>query len=126
MLMSRITGFTFFVFALSLSLPSSFPVSSQQLYAQDNAKPMMQLHSFAKAYIEIEKIRQSYEPELSITQDPQRAKEIEHEAIVRIDNAIANEGLTVEAFTQIVEKANADATLRKQIDQLVEKEKNNS
>jgi GTP1/Obg family GTP-binding protein len=87
---------------------------------------MMQLHSFAKAYIEIEKIRQSYEPELSNTQDPQRAKEIEHEAIVRIDNAIANEGLTVEAFTQIVEKANADATLRKQIDQLVEKEKNNS
>jgi len=98
----------------------------QQFYEQDNTTPLMQLHSFAKAYVEIDKIRESYEPELSSTQDPRRAKEIEHDAIVRINNAIIREGLSLEAFTRIAEKANADDTLRQQIDQLVEKEKNNS
>ena len=118
---------TFLAFPLFLSLPGlSEELSSQEHYTHDNTADSAQLRSFAKAYVEIDKIRKSYEPELSSTQNPRRAKEIEHEAIVRMNHAIVREGLTLETFTQIAEKANADKTLRQQINRLVEKEKNNS
>ena len=118
----------FFPFLLSGLLLSTQPfVASQQLYSGEvDSTDENQLRSFAKAYVEIEKIRESYEPELSGTQDPQRAKEIEHEAIARIDYAIVKEGLSLEGFTKIVQKANADEALRKRIHELINEEKHKS
>jgi hypothetical protein len=38
-----------------------------------------QLRSFAKAYVEVQKIREFYEPQLGTAQDPQKSSEIERD-----------------------------------------------
>ena len=121
--MKKIAVFTFLLSTLLVSTQPPFVALSQQLSDQVETTAETQLRSFAKAYVAIDKIRESYEPELSNTQDRQRAKEIEHEAIARIDYAIVKEGLTLEAFTKIVQKANADDVLRKRIHELINQEK---
>ena len=124
--MKKIAVFTFLLSTLLLSTQPPFVALSQQLSDQVEITDETQLRSFAKAYVAIDKIRESYEPELSGTQNPQRAKEIEHEAIARIDYAIVKEGLTLEAFTKIVQKANADNVLRKRIHELINEENSKS
>jgi len=120
--MKKIAIFLFLLSSFLLSI-QPFVALSQQLNDQVDNTDETQLRSFAKAYVEIEKIRESYEPELSGTQDAKRAKEIEHEAIARIDYVIVKEGLTLEGFTKIVQKANADEALRKRIHELINAEK---
>jgi len=122
----KIAVFTFLLSTLLLSTQPPSVALSQQLSDQVEITDETQLRSFAKAYVAIDKIRESYEPELSGTQIPQRAKEIEHEAIARIDYAIVKEGLTLEAFTKIVQKANADNVLRKRIHELINEENSKS
>ncbi len=124
--MKKIAVFTFLLSTLLLSTQPPSVALSQQLSDQVEITDETQLRSFAKAYVAIDKIRESYEPELSGTQNPQRAKEIEHEAIARIDYAIVKEGLTLEAFTKIVQKANADNVLRKRIHELINEENSKS
>jgi len=122
----KIAVFTFLLSTLLLSTQPPSVALSQQLSDQVEITDETQLRSFAKADVAIDKIRESYEPELSGTQNPQRAKEIEHEAIARIDYAIVKEGLTLEAFTKIVQKANADNVLRKRIHELINEENSKS
>jgi hypothetical protein len=122
----KIAVFTFLLSTLLFSTQPPSVALSQQLSDQVEITDETQLRSFAKAYVAIDKIRESYEPELSGTQNPQRAKEIEHEAIARIDYAIVKEGLTLEAFTKIVQKANADNVLRKRIHELINEENSKS
>ena len=124
--MKKIAVFTFLLSTLLLSTQPPSVALSQQLSDHVEITDETQLRSFAKAYVAIDKIRKSYEPELSGTQNPQRAKEIEHEAITRIDYAIVKEGLTLEAFTKIVQKANADNVLRKRIHELINEENSKS
>jgi Domain of unknown function (DUF4168) len=108
-----------------LTLPP-FPAFSLQPYGHEAEAPAeMQLRSFAKAYVEVEKIREAYEPQLSATPDAQKAREIEQEAISKIGEVIVKEGLTLESFNQIVQTA-ANDDLRKRIVALINEEKKKS
>jgi GTP1/Obg family GTP-binding protein len=113
----------------SLMLAASLAVLSPAL-AQQPSKGTdteeIRLRSFAKAYAEVQKIREFYEPQLGTTQDPQKANEIEREARSKISEAIAKEGLTLDSYGQIVQTANADEALRKRIIELINEEKKNS
>jgi hypothetical protein len=64
-----------FMFAVSLAAPSL------SLAQQTSPKGMeideSQLRSFARAYTEVQKMREVYEPQLGTTQDPQKANDIE-------------------------------------------------
>jgi Domain of unknown function (DUF4168) len=119
-----------FLLAASLLTLLPFPALSQQPYGQDGqeteAPAEMQLRSFAKAYVKVEKIREAYEPQLSATPDPQKAREIEQEAISKIGEVIVKEGLTLDSFNQIVQTANANDDLRKRIVVLINEEKKKS
>ena len=109
-----------------LTLPP-FPAFSLQPYGHEAEAPAeMQLRSFAKAYVEVEKIREAYEPQLSATPDAQKAREIEQEAISKIGEVIVKEGLTLDSFNQIVQTANANDDLRKRIVVLINEEKKKS
>jgi hypothetical protein len=108
-----------------LLLPSQFWAVAQ---SHDQQRPVSedQLRSFAKAYVKVEKIRESYEPRILMTQDPQKSRELEEEGISKIGEAIAHEGLTVESYSRIVRTANADEELRKKILDLINEQKNKS
>ena len=113
-------------FMLAASLIVLSPALAQQTSDKATETEEIQLRSFAKAYVEVQKIRELYEPQLGTTQDPQKADEIEREAKSKISQAIVKEGLTLDSFRQIVQTANADEALRKRIIDLINEEKKNS
>ena len=104
---------------------------AEQVWAQDSLKPQLsvsesQLRSFAKVYVEVEKIRQEYEPRLKEAKNPEEGKEIEKEAVSKMQGALTKEGLTQESYGQIFEIARADEGLRKIIIDFINEERRKS
>ena len=81
------------------------------------------LRSFAKVYVQVEKIRQTYGPQLKETQDPQKNMEIQKEAKSKIDHALAQEGMTVESYSQVVQTVNGNDELRKKAMEFIGQER---
>src|SRR6266542_2044893 len=80
-----------------------------------------QLKSFAKVYVQVEKIRETYGPQLKETQDPQKRVEIQKEAKSKIDKALAKEGLTVESYSQTVQAVNGNDEPSKEAIEMIDK-----
>ena len=122
----RIVKFTCSVFlAAVLSLVIFVP---ETVHAQESSGPAAgvddgQLRSFAKVYVQVEKIRENYGPQLKETQDPQKSIEIQKEAKSKIDNALAKEGLTIESYSQTVQKVNGNDELRKKAIEMIDNER---
>jgi Domain of unknown function (DUF4168) len=85
-----------------------------------------QLRAFAKVYVEIEKIRQAYEPRMKEAKNPEESKQIQNEAVSKMQGALTNQGLTEESYTQIFEVARADDGLRKKLVELINEERQKS
>ena len=85
-----------------------------------------QLRAFAKVYVEVEKIRQAYEPRLKEAKNAQEGKQIETEAVLKMQGALTEQGLTQESYTQIFEIARADEGLRKKLIEIINEERQKS
>ena len=85
-----------------------------------------QLKSFARVYVEFEKIRDTYEPRLNKAQGDQETEAIQKEAKVKIDEALAKEGLSRETYSQIINTLNTDSELRAKAMQLIDEERKKS
>ena len=85
-----------------------------------------QLRAFAKVYVEVEKIRQVYEPRMKEAKNPEESKQIQNEAVSKMQGALTNQGLTEESYTQIFEVARADEGLRKKLIELINEERQKS
>jgi hypothetical protein len=104
---------------------------AKQVQAQESLKPQLsvsesQLRSFAKVYVEVEKIRQVYEPRLKEAKNPEESKQIENEAVSKMQGALTKEGLTQESYGQIFEIARADEDLRQKILNFIDEERRKS
>src|SRR5499426_2180965 len=107
-----------------------FPMA-KQVRAQDSPKQQLnvsetQLRAFAKVYVEVEKIRQAYEPRLKEAKNAQEGKQIETEAVLKMQGALTEQGLTQESYTQIFEIARADEGLRKRLVEIINEERQKS
>jgi hypothetical protein len=103
----------------------------KQVQAQESLKPQLsvsesQLRSFAKVYVEVEKIRQVYEPRLKEAKDPEEGQKIQDEAVSKMEGALTKEGLTQESYGQIFEIARTDEGLRKIIIDFINEERQKS
>jgi hypothetical protein len=85
-----------------------------------------QLKSFARVYVEFEKIRDTYEPRLNKAQGDQETEAIQKEAGAKIDEALAKEGLSRETYSQIINTLNTDSELRAKAMQLIDEERKRS
>jgi hypothetical protein len=106
------------------------PVAKQG-QAQESPKQQLnvsetQLRAFAKVYVEVEKIRQAYEPRLKEAKNAEEGKQIETEAVLKMQGALTKQGLTQESYTQIFEIARADEGLRKKLFEFVNEERQKS
>jgi uncharacterized protein YggE len=104
---------------------------AKQARAQESPKQQMnvsetQLRAFAKVYVEVEKIRQEYEPRLKEAKNPEEGKQIQNEAVSKMQGALTKEGLNEESYTQIFEIARADEGLRKKLVELINEERHKS
>ena len=109
----------------------SYPPFAKQAWAQESPKQQMnvsetQLRAFAKVYVEVEKIRQAYEPRLKEAKNPEEGKQIQNEAASKMQGALTKEGLTEQSYTQIFETARADEGLRKKLVELINEERQKS
>jgi len=99
--------------------------------AQESPKQQLnvsetQLKAFAKVYVEVERIRQAYEPRLKEAKNPEEGKQIQNEAASKMQGALKKEGLTEESYTEIFEVARADEGLRKKLVELINEERQKS
>jgi hypothetical protein len=116
----------FMTAALPKSALSQEPAGQQAPAGQKANINEAELKSFAKVYVQVEKINQSYVPRLKETQDPEQSKAIQEEAKTKIDEALATGGLTKESYTQIVQTVNANDDLRKKVIALINEERKKS
>ena len=102
-------------------------VVAKPLVAQVAPKPQeldeKQLRSFVKVYVQVEKLRQEYEPRAKEATGPEEGKQIQQEAQSKFQQVLTKEGLTEESYTKIFEVARADQDVRKKILQMIGEEK---
>jgi hypothetical protein len=124
MRVAKITIYIFFLAVLFLVIRMPEPIHAQETPNReattvDDGK----LRSFAKVYVQVEKIRQTYGPQLKETQDPQKNMEIQKEAKSKIDAALAQEGMTVDSYSQVVQTMNGNDELRKKAIEFIDQER---
>ena len=110
---------------LLLSIPSQ--ILAQQTQPQQPAQQKdvndTQLRSFAKVYVQIQKIRQTYEPQLKQAKSPEEGKQIETEEVLKIHQAIEQEGMSDENYRRIIDIVRADEGVRKKLLGFIDEEK---
>jgi len=106
-----------------LILPFAKMVRAQELPEKELNVSEPQLRSFARVYVAVEKIRQTYEPRLKGAKDPEEGQQIQNEAASEIQGALTQEGLTEETYSQIFDIARADAGLRQRIINFINEER---
>jgi hypothetical protein len=104
---------------------------AQTLFAQNAPQPQtnlddQQLKSFAKVYVQVEKIRETYEPRARAASGPEEGKQIQQEAQSKFHEALTKEGLNEQSFTQIFDVARADEGVRKKVLQMIAEERGKS
>ena len=109
-----------------LILPFAKQGRAQESPKQQLSVSETQLRAFAKVYVEVEKIRQAYEPRLKEATNPEAGKQIQNEAVSKMQGALTKEGLNEESYTQIFEIARADEGLRKKLVELINEERHKS
>jgi Domain of unknown function (DUF4168) len=109
-----------------LILPFAKQARAQESPRQETNVSETQLRAFAKVYVEVENIRQAYEPRLKEAKNPEEGKQIQTEAASKMQGALTKEGLTEESYTQIFEIARADEGLRKKLVELINEERQKS
>jgi len=82
-----------------------------------------QLRNFAKVYVQVEKIRQEYEPRAKQAANADEGKQIQQEAQSKFRDALTKEGLSEENYSQIFEVARADQGVRKKVLQMIAEER---
>ena len=124
-LFCRTIVFIVLIGGLSVS-PFVKTIFAQELPTQQSKIDPTQLKSFARVYVEFEKIRDTYEPRLNKAQGDQETEVIQKEAKVKIDEALAKEGLSRETYSQIINTLNSDSELRAKAMQLIDEERKKS
>lgn len=114
------------IFPRNLPLAHAQEVPQQQRGQQGNNITDQELGAFAKAYVEIQEIRLKYEPRLKEVQDPKEIERIQRETDSKAEEAVEQQGLSVESYSRIFAAANGDGELRQRILRLIEKERTRS
>lgn len=109
-----------------LIFPFAKQAQAQELPNQQQNVNESQLRAFARVYVEVEKIRQAYVPRLKEAKNAEEGKQIETEAMSKMQGALTKEGLTAESYSQIFEVARADEGLREKLIQLINEERRKS
>lgn len=105
---------------LLLVAPGFGAQSQSQPPAQPRAEvPEKSLYAFAKAYVKASRIFTVYEEKIRMTHDAERVLALQKEANNKMNQAVAEEGLTVQEYNKIYLAAQNDEALRDKVNQLI-------
>ena len=114
------------ILAVLIMSPITKRVFSQETPSQVSNIHPDKLKSFARVYVQFEKIRDTYLPRIKSAQNARETDDIEKEARARIAEVLKKEGLTPESYSHIVKEINADVELRAKAMQLIDEERKKS
>jgi len=114
---------------LFLSFPSS--THAQDLPKQTpSAEPTKlsdkDLRAFAKAYVEYQKLRQTYEPRINRAQDPKEKEQIQREGDLKVKEALEKHGLTPQSYNRLFAAVNGNEQLRQKALKAINEERSRS
>ena len=96
--------FTFPSQPLAQQTPAQQP-GAQQPPGQQSDLNETQLRSFAKVYVQVEKIIKTYEPQLKEAKTPEEGKQIQNEEMLKVNQALTQEGMDAQRYQRIIEIA---------------------
>jgi len=107
------------------------PLSAQEAPKQTQAADPStvsdkNLKSFANAYVEYHKIRQTYEARLGKVQDPMEREKIQSEGDAKVKQALEKQNLTPESYNRLFTDVNGNEQLRRKALTLIDEERNRS
>ena len=105
------------------SQPPSAGQSTQQSPQPRKDVSDKELQAFAKAYVEVQKIKESHQGSLKNAQDPEQVQKLQQKTNAEMTKAMEKQGFTPEAYTQMLATINSDNTLNKKVLDLVQKER---
>ena len=111
--------------SLAQQTPAQQPAAQQPPVQQSDLNET-QLRSFAKVYVQVEKILKTYEPKLKEAKTPEEGKQIKNEEMSKINQALTQEGMDAQRYQRIIEIANADDGLRKKLLGFINEERQKS
>ena len=97
--------------------------ATQQSTQQPKEVSDKDLQAFAKAYTEVQKIKESHQADLKATQEPEQVQKLEQKANSEITKAMKKQGFTPETYAQTLTAINSDKTLTQKTLELVQKER---
>lgn len=107
-------------FILGLMVAAGTPVALAQSAAPQQQQSAsindQDLKTFAGAAKEVQRINQSYVPAYQAAQTDEQRQAIEQEAMTKMTDAVKQKGLSVDKYNQIVNAAQADPEMARQID----------
>jgi len=110
---------------LAQQTPAQQP-AAQQTPGQQSDLNETQLRSFAKVYVQVEKILKTYEPQLKDAKTPEAGKQIQNEEMSKVNQALTQEGMDAQSYHRIIEIANGDDGLRKKLLGFINEERQKS
>ena len=81
------------------------------------------LQAFAKAYVEVQKIKESHQAALQNTRDPEQVQKLEQKTDAAMAKAMEKQGFTPQTYAQMLAVINHDTTLNKKVLDLVQQER---
>jgi Domain of unknown function (DUF4168) len=84
------------------------------------------LRSFAKAYVEYHKLRQSYEKQIGNVQDAKEKEKLQREGDSKVSKALEKQGLTPQSYNRLYTAVNNNEQLRKKALKIIDEERKNS
>lgn len=82
-----------------------------------------ELQAFAKAYVEVQKIKESYQASLKNVQEPEQRQKLEQKTNSEMTKVMEKQGFTPETYAQMLAAINSDNTLTGKALDLVQRER---
>jgi hypothetical protein len=111
--------------AALIGLLSNPVVWGQEVPAQGNISDQ-ELRVFAKAYVQVDRVRLALEPIMQNAQDPEQKQNIQQEATGKMEKAVEEQGLSKERYMMIFNTVKGDTELHAKTIKLIEEEQKNS
>lgn len=81
----------------------------QQSYGEDELK------SYASARLEVQRLNQTYQPQIRAAGSPQKQQQIQQQALQKMASAVRAQGLSVEKYNEISQAVQANPQLASQV-----------
>lgn len=124
--LAKLTGLlaTAAIAALSLHLPAAAqsqpPAAAQQA---PGAVSDVELQAFAQATVDVQKIRDDWQPRIQAAPDAKAGDELRQQAQAEMVSAVEAKGLSVEKYQEIYQLAQVDPGVRQKVVSMIEQSK---